>query len=326
MAGQRLSDHEREEIRAGIEREESLTTIASGLGRAVSTVSREVGRNGGRDAYNATRAGRQAAVRARRPRPCKLDDDMVLRLHVRTKMLAGYSPCATSRLLAADGHQISGETIYAACYAGRDGGPLGGNAWRLLPRKRRARRHRRGASPKPSVLGGFRPISERPESVADRVESGHIEGDLIIGERNGSAVVTLAERTSRLTLLGALPDGYGAEAVAGCVRLLLARLPAWMRRTLTWDQGREMTRWPEVEAGGLTMVYFADPHAPWQRPTNEQNNGVIRHWLPKGTRLDVHTQADLDQVAETINRMPRQLHGWKSAHTVYDDLTVALTA
>lgn len=326
MAGARLDGHEREEIRAGIEREESLTAIAHALGRAPSTVCREVARNGGRERYSATAAGRRAAERARRSRPCKLDEDVVLRLKVRDKMLAGYSPCATSRLLAAEGGDtISHETIYAACYAGREG-PLGGNAWRLLPRKRRARRHRRDTAAKTSVLGGFRPISKRPASAADRAEPGHIEGDLIIGERNGSATVTLAERTSRLTLLGALPDGYGAEEVAACVRRLLARLPAPMRRTLTWDQGREMTRWPAIEAGGLTTVYFCDPHAPWQRPTNEQNNGVIRHWLPKSTRLDVHTQADLDAVADTINHMPRELHGWNSAQMVYDDLTVAMTA
>lgn len=189
MAGQRLSDYEREEIRAGIERDESLAAVARGLGRPTSTVSREVGRNGGRDAYNATQAGRGADVRRRRPRRCKLDTDLVLRLRVHDKMREGYSPCATSRLLAAEGHQVSHETIYAACYAGRHG-PLGPSAWRLLPRKRRARRHRRDTTRRASVLGGFRPISERPASVADRAEPGHIEGDLIIGARNGSAVVT----------------------------------------------------------------------------------------------------------------------------------------
>lgn len=325
MAGVRLDDHEREEIRAGIERGECFAGIGRGLGRPTSTVSREVARNGGREGYSATAAARRAAQQSCRPRPAKLAADAALRLKVRDKMLEGYSPCATSRLLAEEGHTISHETIYAACYAGRNG-PLGPSAWRLLPRKRRARRHRRDSAPKPSVLGGFRPISQRPASVADRTETGHIEGDLIIGERNGSAAVTLIERTSRLTLVGALPDGYGAEQVAGCVRRLLARLPVSMRRTLTWDQGREMTRWPAIEAGGLTTVYFCEPHAPWQRPTNEQNNGVIRHWLPKGTRLDIYSQTDLDGIAERINRMPRRLLDWKSARTVYADLAVALTA
>lgn len=125
-------------------------------------------------------------------------------------------------------------------------------------------------------------------------------------------------------MLGALPHGYSAEVVAGCVRRLLARLPEPMRQTLTWDHGREMTRWSTIEADVTTTVYFCDPHAPWHRPTNEQNNGVIRHWLPRGTRLDVCTQADLDAIADTINHMPRHLHSWKSAHTVYD-LTMALT-
>lgn len=200
MAGARLDDHEREEIRAGIERGESLTAIARGLGRAVSTVCREVARNGGRGRYNATKAGRRAAQRARRPRRCKLADDVMLRLKVRDQLAAGYSPCAASRLLALEGHRISHETIYQACYAGRRG-PLGGDAWRLLPRKRR-RRRRHCSTAKPSVLGAFRPISDRPAQVVDRVEAGHWEGDLIIGYRNASATVTLVERTSRLTLLG----------------------------------------------------------------------------------------------------------------------------
>lgn len=155
MAGARLDGYEREEIRAGIERGESLTAIARRLERAPSTVCREVARNDGRAVYSAATAGTRAIERARRGRPPKLDSDDVLRLRVRAKMLEGYSPCATARLLAEEGHQVSHETIYAACYAGR-GGPLGGSAWPLLPRRRRARRHRRDTTRRTSVLGGFR--------------------------------------------------------------------------------------------------------------------------------------------------------------------------
>lgn len=154
MAGQRLDDHEREEIRAGIERGESLTAIARALGRAPSTVSREVARNGGREVYSATAAGGRAVQWARRPRPRKLTDDVELRLKVRDKMLEGYSPCATSRLLAAEGHAFSHETIYATCYAGRHG-PLGPSAWRLLSRKR----------PGPQAPARHRPQTQCPRGI-----------------------------------------------------------------------------------------------------------------------------------------------------------------
>ena len=195
----------------------------------------------------------------------------------------------TTTFWAPTGLSVSAETIYRACYdpTGRRGLPEG--CWRLLPRRCRRRKPRGRHARKRSPLGDFRPISQRPGCVEGRREAGHWEGDLLIGKNNRSAVATLVERTSRQTLTVGLPHGYDARHTADAVTAALARQPRHLVRTLTWDQGNEMARWADIEAALGIKVYFCDPRSPWQRPTNEQTNGLLRRWLPKGTDLNTHT-------------------------------------
>ena len=152
-----------------------------------------------------------------------------------------------------------------------------------------------------------------------RAEPGHWEGDLIIGKANASAVATLVERTSRHTLAVPLLNGYDAASTATAVSAALMRQPRHLLKTLTWDQGREMARWPDIEQNTGIKVYFCEPRSPWQRPTNEQTNGLLRRWLPKGTNLNIGA-VRLALIQDSINLMPRKLHDWNSAHSVYTEL------
>ena len=169
---------------------------------------------------------------------------------------------------------------------------------------------------KRSPLGDFRPIADRPAAAEARSEAGHWEGDLIIGASNRSAVATLTERLSRLTLTVGLPDGYDAERTAAAVTAALGRQPAHLVKTLTWDQGREMARWADIETALGVEVYFCEPRSPWQRGTNEQTNGLLRRWLPKSTDLNIG-QVRLAVIEDNLNTMPRKLHDWDSAHSAY---------
>jgi IS30 family transposase len=318
---------EREEIRAGIEKGWSFRMISTGLGRFPSTVSREVASNGGRNQYRAVSADRAAEERASRPKPFKLVVDPVLAAAV-TELLVGkkYSPLTTARILTDRGQPVSAETIYRACY--QPGRGLGSEVWKSLPRRRQKRKHagRKWGFASADALGIHTSIHDRPETVASRVESGHLEGDLIVGASNKSAVATYVERVSRLTTLVALPNGYRADLVAEALTESLGEIPEPMRKTLTWDQGREMRKWKQIEAATGIPIYFCDIHSPWQKPTVENNNGILRRWLPKGTPLNVHTQNDLNKIAELINQMPRKIHNWRTAQQVYDELLVATTS
>ena len=313
---QRLSSEERvrvdEMARAGVDVDE----MARRLGRHRSTVHRELKRCGGRCGYDAEAAQAAADLRARRPKTPKLAGDPVLAAAVGGLLADRMSPHAISAQLRSEGHGICAETVYAACYdhSGARGLPEG--SWKLLPRRCRKRRPRGRHARKPSPLGDFKAISQRPASVEDRRQPGHWEGDLIIGKANRSAVATLVERTSRQTLTVALPHGYDAHNTAAAVTAALARQPRHLVKTLTWDQGREMARWPDIEATLGIEVYFCDPHSPWQRPTNEQTNGLLRRWLPKSTHLNVGA-VRLAIIEDHLNTMPRKLHDWNSAHSVY---------
>ena len=313
---QRLSSEERvrvdEMARAGVDVDE----MARRLGRHRSTVHRELKRCGGRCGYDAEAAQAAADLRARRPKTPKLAGDPVLAAAVGGLLADRMSPHAISAQLRSEGHGICAETVYAACYdhSGARGLPEG--SWKLLPRRCRKRRPRGRHARKPSPLGDFKAISQRPASVEDRRQPGHWEGDLIIGKANRSAVATLVERTSRQTLTVALPHGYDAHNTAAAVTAALARQPRHLVKTLTWDQGREMARWPDIEATLGIEVYFCDPHSPWQRPTNEQTNGLLRRWLPKSTDLNVGA-VRLAIIEDHLNTMPRKLHDWDSAHSVY---------
>jgi IS30 family transposase len=327
MPGSRLCLREREEIRAGIERGWSLRMISQGLGRCPSTVSREVAANGGRNQYRAVSAHGAAKERALRPKPFKLVAVPGLAAAV-TELLVSkkYSPLTTARILGDRGQPISAETIYRACY--QQGRGLGGEVWKSLPRRRQKRKHagRKWGFASADALGIHTSIHHRPQVVAARSEPGHLEGDLIYGAHNRSAVATYVERVSRHTTLVGLPSGYRADLVAGALTESLSEVPEPMRKTLTWDQGREMRKWKQIEEATGIPIYFCDIHSPWQKPSVENNNGILRRWLPKGTPLDVYTQDDLDAIAELINQMPRKIHNWRTAQQVYDELLVATTS
>jgi len=318
-----LDAEEREEIRVGLDRGDSLAEVARRLRRPTSAVSREVKRNGGRGRYAAVQAGRRAARKRARSKSTVFQADPALASRVADQLAEKDSPMT---IAIAEG--ISHETIYQGIYAGgRRGLPAG--LGRHLHRHRRHRKARpRGGAPskKASPLGLYKGIALRPEGADDREEVGHLEGDLIIGQAGASAVVTLIDRATSFAMLGSLEGGHTAEQVANRVEMLLRRFPPEARRTLTWDQGREMARWPELEELSGVSVYFADPHAPWLRPVNENFNGHVRRWLPKGTDLSIYNQDDLEAIAMQINSMPRRSLGWDSAYRHHYDAIVALTA
>ena len=246
----RLTVLDREQILVGLARGDTLTVIARGLGRAVSTVSREVKRGGGRDGYSAWRAHEDARERARRPKPFKFD-------------------------------------------SGR--------------------------------IPGMVMISERLAEVEDRAVPGHWEGDLIMGEQSRSAVGTLVERSTRLTLLLHLGEGKSAEQVEVAMREAITALPASMRRTITWDQGAEMAKHAEFTLKTGIPIYFCDPHSPWQRGSNENTNGLLRQYLPKSTDLSLVSRAELDRIQDSLNGRPRKTLGYMTPSEKFAEL-VATTA
>lgn len=315
---ERLSLAERARIEALADAGTRIDEIAELIGRDRSTVYRELDRGRGRDGvYRAEPAHTAAGRRARRPKTAKLEADPALAGEVKARLALCWSPHAISADLAETGRRVCAETIYRAAYSGCC---LGADAWRSLPRQRRCRKRRSRRGDKASPLGDYRPISERPAAAGDRSEAGHWEGDLIVGQANRSAAATLVERTSRHALVVALPDGYTAPQVAQAVTAALARQPAHLVRTLTWDQGREMARWADIETALGIEVYFCEAHSPWQRPTNEHTNGLLRRWLPKGTPLDLNPLR-LSIIEDNLNWMPRKLHNWQSAADIYTQLS-----
>jgi IS30 family transposase len=228
-----------------------------------------------------------------------------------------WSPHAIAKSLTVDGGvSVCAETIYQACYRGT--GIFGGATKWLATHRGRRRPRGRGRSKSSNVLGAIRNVTERPAGGTDRSEAGHWEGDLIKGAFNRSGVVTLVERQSRYTLLGRLANGCDADTTRRALTSLFSLVPARLRRSLTWDQGREMADWARLQDELDLPVFFCDPHSPWQRPTNEQTNGLLRRWLPKGTDLSIHSQTGLDLIAFKLNTMPRQLHNWTSANDQYN--------
>ena len=295
MPGKRLTLAEREEIAAGLAGREPVRLIARRLKRAPSTVSREVRRNisASPRRYRAFPAHVQAVARARRSRPRKLVAGTALRAEVAALLRLDYSPAQVAGRLKRDyPHRpelhVSHETIYQALFVQGKGGLRAEVAAAVRCGRARRRRPRSRAAEARGKITGMINISERPAEAADRAVPGHWEGDLIIGAAAQSAVVTLAERTTRYCMIIALPSGRTAEAVAAAVSAHLATLPAALRQSLTWDQGKEMARHAQFTIATGIPVYFADPHSPWQRGTNENTNGLIRYYLPKGTDLSRH--------------------------------------
>jgi IS30 family transposase len=308
----RLTLADREEITLGLRAGESFTAIAARLGKAVSTVSREVAANGGRDSYRAWRAHQRAREQARRPKPCKLGRPE-LAAQVTSWLHEWWSPAQISRRLRIEFPgdpmmHVSHETIYQALYVqGR--GELRRELARCL-RTGRAKRRPRGRDGRSGHIKGMVMISERPAEADDRAVPGHWEGDLIIGKDCRSAVGTLVERTTRYVLLLHLPEGRDARLVEQAMREAIGTLPAELARTITWDQGIEMSYHADFTIATGIPVYFCDPHAPWQRGSNENTNGLLRQYLPKGTDLSVHSADDLARIARSLNGRPRKTLGF----------------
>ncbi len=293
-------------------RDESLRSIASGLGRSPSTVSREVKINGGHQKYRATVAHRASRRRAKRPKPMKLAECRRLRDAVDEKLLLWWSPGQISRWLVRaypddEEMRVSHETIYQSLFVqGR--GALRTELWRSLRTGRAVRRPQ--GRPK-STKGKIRDmvmISDRPAEIEDRAVPGHWEGDLIIG-KGKSAIGTLVERQTRYVMLFRVPKGNKAEDVRVALTATIKRLPKHLWQSLTWDQGTEMAQHAQFTVDTGVQVYSCDPKSPWQRGSNENTNGLLRQYFPKGTDLSIHTQDVLDQAAYSLNTRPRQTLG-----------------
>jgi transposase, IS30 family len=295
-----------------------VRVIAAQLGRSPSTVSRELRRNQdpGSGRYRPFAAQRRAARRRARPGRGKLLRDPVLREFIAGRLQKRWSPEQVSHALRGRfpgdrWRHLAHETIYQAIYR-----PELFGLCRDLPRVLRTGRHhrkprRRLDARRAGVLTGMINIKERPAEAAARAVAGHWEGDLIMGRDNKSAIGTLVDRASRFTILLHVPGSrHTAEAVADSLVAALAQLPAQLRRSLTWDQGKEMALHADISQALSMPVFFCDPHSPWQRPTNENTNGLLRQYFPKGTDLRVHAPELLAAVAAQLNDRPRKTLGW----------------
>jgi IS30 family transposase len=311
----RLSVREREEISRGVLGGDSARAIARTLRRSPSTVSREIGRAGGRGSYRAWRAEEQFLRKSSRPKTPKLARSSALRAQVEKGLANFWSPEQISAYLRREfpddpTMHVSHETIYRSLYVqGR--GALRAELKKYL---RSGRRRRRPKGNRPRV-GGIRemvPISQRPPEAEDRAVPGHWEGDLLIGRRGQSAIATLVERKSRYVMLAALPNGRTADVVRDALVAKIKKLPAELRRTLTWDQGVEMAQHASFTVATGVKVYFCDPHSPWQRGSNENTNGLLRQFLPKTADFTRKSQAELNRIAMLLNRRPRQTLNWMS--------------
>ena len=319
----RLSVADREEISRGLRAGESFRSISRRLGRAPSTVSREVRGNRGRRGYRAWRAELARDRHARRPRTAKLARSPRLRRSVEELLALRWSPQQIARRLRHDHPHdremwVSHETIYQSLFVQARGALRRELA--VCLRTGRARRRPRGRARAGGPIRGMVLISERPAEVEDRAVPGHWEGDLLIGRNNQSAIGTLVERRTRFVMLVALPGGQSAEHVRTRLAEQILTVPEQLRRSLTWDQGGEMADHARFTIDTGVAVYFCDPRSPWQRGSNENTNGLLRQYFPKGTDLRVYDQAHLDAVAAELNGRPRQTLGWMKPCEVLADV------
>jgi len=326
----RLSRQEREEIGRGLVAGESLRVIAARLGRAPSTISREVAANGGRHAYRAWRSDEAAWQRARRPKPTVFERNPRLASWVEEHLALRWSPRQIAASLVVDfaddeEMRVSHETIYQTLFVQARGG-LRKDLTACLRSGRTTRRPQHRAARTPGArIPEMVMISQRPAEIEDRAVPGHWEGDLIMGAAGRSAIATLVERSTRFVLLCALPGRHTTLEVTAALQAQIQTLPAQLARSITWDQGTEMAGHRQFTIATGIPVYFCDPHSPWQRGSNENTNGLLRQYFPKGTDLSIHTQTDLDHVAAELNGRPRQTLGWMPPSRKLAEL-VALTA
>jgi len=311
-----LSLGEREEISRGLAAQRSLRAIARTLGRAASSVSREVRRNGGPAHYRASGAEQQAWDRARRPKACVLAREPRLRRCVAEKLQLQWSPQQIAAWLVRhypsdQSMRVSHETIYRTLFVQARGALKRELTAHLRShRKRRGARQAQGAGARGGSIVGELSIRERPAEAEDRAVPGHWEGDLLCGS-NGSQIATLVERHSRLVMLQQIPDKNSVR-VARALARKIQQLPKELRRSLAWDRGIEMASHRQFTLATDVQVYFCDPYSPWQRGSNENTNGLLRQYFPKGRDLSVYSQEQLDEVADRLNGRPRQTLGWQT--------------
>jgi transposase, IS30 family len=309
----RLSFAEREQISRGLAGAKSAHAIARELGRAPSTISREIARCGGRARYRALSAERRAQERLRRPKPTKLSRSARLCEAVEAGLREFWSPHQISARLRADYPQdpemrISHETIYQSLYV-QSRGELRRQLAKHL-RSARTKRKPRSGKEQRGKIRDMVPIAERPPTIEDRAVPGHWEGDLLVGGAGRSFVATLVERQTRYVLLGRLGREQSTEHVIRALKRQIRKLPEQLRLSLTWDQGKELSGHKRFSVQTGVDVYFCDPHSPWQRGSNENTNGLLRQYLPKGSDLAAHSQRQLDKIAASLNGRPRETLGW----------------
>ncbi len=309
-----LSLGEREEISRGVAAGDSIRQIARRLGRCASTVSRELRRNGGSDAYRASEADQSAWERAHRPKLCRLASHPELRWRVAEKLALQWSPEQISGWLkeqfgSDEQMQISHETIYKSLFV-QARGVLKKQLMVHLRRRRQLRQARRGTTKQGlgSIVDAIS-IRERPAEAEDRAVPGHWEGDLLSGARN-SHIATLVERHTRFVMLTKL-EGKDTSSVVEALARQVRKLPRELRRSLTWDRGKEMADHKRFTLATDVKVYFCDPRSPWQRGSNENTNGLLRQYFPKGTDLSAFSQAYLNRIAQRLNERPRKTLGFK---------------
>jgi len=301
---------EREEISRGIRAEVSIRKIAAGLGRSPSTISREVARHGGLYKYRAALADASAWDRAKRPKPCCLAANPKLRRQVARKLQLKWAPQQISgwlKLQYPDDKtmQVSHETIYRSLFI-QARGVLKAELMKHLRTRRMMRRSKKASAkeqPRGRIIDAVS-IRERPAEAEDRAVPGHWEGDLLSGSSN-THIATLVERHSRFTILVKV-RGKDTESVVSALSKQVRKLPAELCRSVTWDRGMELAKHKKFTVDTGVQVYFCDPQSPWQRGTNENTNGLLRQYFPKGTSLASYSQADLNRIALQLNQRPRK--------------------
>lgn len=324
MPGEALTRHEREVIEVGIRAGRPNATIARELDRDPSTIWREIDRNRGRANYQAERAEKRAVRNRRRPKQARLEADPELASYVAERLQLRDSPTTISIELADGVHGrqalISAECLYQAIYHRRG---LDRDARKCLHLRRRKRKHRNTNHAKyySHPLGSYRSVHDRPQAANDRSEIGHLEGDLITGTYNRSALITVFDRASRHCWIQPTAN-KSADAVHDALIALFDRIPAPARKTLTWDQGSELARWAELAERTGIDIYICDKNSPWQRPTNENGNSMIRRYVGNGTNLNLIPPDHITWIEDRINTTPRRIHHWHTAKQIYDQLIV----
>ena len=309
----------------------TFTAIASLIDRSISTVSREVNHNGGRHKYRAWQADDQACQRARRPKPAKLAVNTVLARQVDQWMSEGlWSPQQISRRLHLEYPddpmmRVSHETIYQSIYVQGRGALRKELAACLRTGRATRRNHAINANNKTGRIPDMINISERPAEANDRAVPGHWEGDLIIGRNGKSAVGTLVERSTRYVILLHLANNHNAATVRDAMTAAISTLPEHLAKSVTWDQGKEMSQHAQFTIDTGIDVYFCDPYSQWQRGSNENTNGLLRQFMPKGTDLSAHSPADLQRISDLMNARPRQTLHWMTPSEKFNEL-LATTA